>query len=186
MNIDKFKNAIGGGVRPSLFRVRGNIGSSTSPDSLSFLCTASSLPASSLGTIEAPYRGRTLKLPGSRTFEDWSITILNDEGMNLRTLFEKWLDDLNGAVSNVAARDNTLSKNIDFPTWAVDQLDRNGSPIKSYELHYCFPTSVSAVELSAEGEGLSDFEVSLAYTYHLTSGVNGIQVGTAPARGDNS
>ena len=104
MNIDKFKNAIGGGVRPSLFRIRGNIGSTTSPDSMSFLCTAASLPASTLGTIDVNYRGRTLTLPGSRTFDSWDITILNDEGMALRTAFENWLNDLNDSVANVSER----------------------------------------------------------------------------------
>ncbi len=52
----------------------------------------------------------------------------------------------------------------------------------AYELHYCFPTSVASIELSAESEGISDFEVTLAYTYHLTSGVNGVPLGAAPER----
>ena len=182
MNIEKFKNAIGGGVRNALFRVRGNIGTTTSPDTLSFLVTATNLPVSNLDTIETNYRGRTIKLPGSRKFDDWSVTILNDKNMELRTLFEKWLDDLNGAVTNVAQRDISLTNPVDFPTWYVDQLDRNGNAIKSYELHYCFPTSVASVELSAENEGISDFEVTLAYTYHLTSGVNGVPLGAAPER----
>ena len=89
MNIEKFKNAIGGGVRNALFRVRGNIGTTTSPDTLSFLVTATNLPVSNLDTIETNYRGRTIKLPGSRKFDDWSVTILNDENMELRTLFRK-------------------------------------------------------------------------------------------------
>ena len=185
MNIDKFKNAIGGGVRPSLFRIRGNIGSTTSPDSMSFLCTAASLPASTLGTIDVNYRGRTLTLPGSRTFDSWDITILNDEGMALRTAFENWLNDLNDSVANVSESPISLSNAVDFPNWAVDQLDRNGNPIKSYELFYCFPTSVAAQELSADADGLSSFSVTLQYQYHLASGVNGIAVGQAPARGAN-
>ena len=182
MNIDKFKNAIGGGVRPSLFRVQGNIGTTTSPDVMSFLVTAAQLPASTLGEIDVNYRGRQLKLPGSRTFEPWTLTVLNDEGMFLRSRFEKWLDDLNGAASNVAQRPITLTNAVDFPTWSIDQLNRNGQPIKSYELLYCFPTSVSGIDLSADADGLSDFQVTLSYSYFLTSGVNGIPVGTAPIR----
>ena len=50
------------------------------------------------------------------------------------------------------SRDISLTNPVDFPTWYVDQLDRNGNAIKSYELHYCFPTSVASVELSAENE----------------------------------
>ena len=65
MNIDKFKNAIGGGVRPSLFRVRGNIGTTTSPDVL----VSWSLPHNFLHQLlvksTVNYRGRQIKLPGS-------------------------------------------------------------------------------------------------------------------------
>ena len=184
MNIDKFKNAIGGGVSPSLFRVRGNIGTTTSPDSLSFLVTAAQLPASTLGEINVNYRGRQLNLPGSRTFVPLTMRILNDEGMFLRSRFEKWLDDLNGAASNIAQRPITLTNAVDFPTWSVDQLNRNGQPIKSYELLYCFPTSVSGIDLSADADGLSDFQVTLNYSYFLTSGVNNVPVGSAAIRGE--
>ena len=124
MNIDKFKNAIGGGVRPSLFRVKGNIGTTTSPDVMSFLVTAAQLPASTLGEIPVNYRGRQIKLPGSRTFENWTITILNDEGMFLRSRFEKWMDDLNGAASNVAQRPITLLGQLINSIEMVNQSSR--------------------------------------------------------------
>lgn len=84
--------------------------------------------------------------------------------------------------ANVAQRPITLTNAVDFPTWSVDQLNRNGQPIKSYELLYCFPTSVSAQDLAADADGLSDFQVTLSYSYFLTSGVNGIPVGAAPIR----
>ena len=54
MNIEDFKNSIGGGVRPALFRVGGRIGSRTN-NNLSFLVTAASLPASEIRSA-APYR----------------------------------------------------------------------------------------------------------------------------------
>ena len=161
MNIDKFKNAIGGGVRPSLFRVKGNIGTTTSPDVMSFLVTAAQLPASTLGRNPCQLsRSPDQTTRFSNFLKTGRLTILNDEGMFLRSRFEKWMDDLNGAASNVAQRPITLTNAVDFPTWSVDQLNRNGQPIKSYELLYCFPTSVSAMDLAADADGLSDFQVS--------------------------
>ena len=172
MNIEKFKNQIGGGVRPALFRVGGRIGASGIDQAMSFLVTASNLPESTLGETTAPYRGRTIKLPTSRTFADWQVTILSDKDMRLRNKFERWLEDLNGAEDNLAEREVTLVNTTDFPDWSIDQLDRNGEAIKSYTMKYCFPKSISSITVDATEEGLSSFTVDLAYSYFITSDVN--------------
>ena len=45
--------------------------------------------------IEIPFRGRTLKVAGDRTFDTWNITIINDENFRLRTKFEQWMNGIN-------------------------------------------------------------------------------------------
>tara|TARA_R100000234_G_scaffold115079_1_gene90733 strand:- start:3004 stop:3561 length:558 start_codon:yes stop_codon:yes gene_type:complete len=172
MRIDDFKDKIGGGVRPSLFRVGGRIGASGNDTATSFLVTASALPASNIGEVTAPYRGRNIKLPTSRTFEDWSVTILSDKDMRLRSKFEQWLEDLNGAEDNLAERQIELNNATDFPDWSVDQLDRAGEPIKSYTFKYCFPKSISEITVDATNEDLASFTVTLGYSYFITSDVN--------------
>ena len=94
-----FKDAVGGGVRNALFRVNGFIGNQGLTTQFHFLCTAAQLPASTIGEGTCPFRGRNIKIPTSRTFEDWTITILSDRGMTLRSKFEQWLDSINGAES---------------------------------------------------------------------------------------
>ena len=174
MNIDSFKDAVGGGVRNALFRVNGFIGNQGADNAVSFLCTAAQLPTSTLGQTTAPYRGRNIKIPTSRTFEDWTITILSDRNLSLRSKFEQWVDSINGSRDNVEqVRDAVTDLSTAFFTdWYVDQLDRSGKAIKSYQFKYCFPTTVSSVDLSAESEELQNFSVSLAYSYFLTTGVS--------------
>ncbi len=80
--IQKFKSTlIGGGARPNLFEVRipGSIpGGGTLGDEFSILCKAAQLPASTLGMIDVPFRGRSFKVAGDRTFDNWTITVIND------------------------------------------------------------------------------------------------------------
>ena len=38
-----------------------------------------------LGEIVIPFRGHNLKLAGDRTFEDWSVTIINDSEFSARS-----------------------------------------------------------------------------------------------------
>ena len=172
MNIEDFKNSIGGGVRPALFRVGGRIGGRGTDQAVSFLVTAAALPASNIGEVTAPYRGRTLKIPTSRTFEDWQITVLSDSDMRLRNKFEGWLEDLNGSQDNVPEREISLTNATDFPDWSIDQLDRKGNAIKSYTMKYCFPKTVSDITVDATSEDLASFTVTLGYSYFVTSGVN--------------
>tara|TARA_R100000005_G_scaffold80246_1_gene47456 strand:- start:280 stop:858 length:579 start_codon:yes stop_codon:yes gene_type:complete len=174
MNIDSFKDAVGGGVRNALFRVNGFIGNQGADNAVSFLCTAAQLPTSTLGQTTAPYRGRNIKIPTSRTFEDWTITILSDRNLTLRSKFEQWVDSINGSRDNVEQTQDAVTdlSAAFFTDWYVDQLDRSGKAIKSYQFKYCFPTTVSSVDLSAESEELQNFSVSLAYSYFLTTGVS--------------
>ena len=174
MNIDSFKDAVGGGVRNALFRVNGFIGNQGADNAVSFLCTAAQLPTTTLGQTTAPYRGRNIKIPTSRTFEDWTITILSDRNLTLRSKFEQWVDSINGSRDNVEQTQDAVTdlSAAFFTDWYVDQLDRSGKAIKSYQFKYCFPTTVSSVDLSAESEELQNFSVSLAYSYFLTTGVS--------------
>ena len=58
------------------------------------------LPASTVGMINVPFRGRELKVAGERTFENWVVTVINDEDFKLRTAFEKWANALSRLSDN--------------------------------------------------------------------------------------
>ena len=100
--LEDFKSKlIGGGARPNLFEVELGFptfatGNDTTISELSrFMIKAANLPASNVGVIEVPFRGRNLKIAGDRTFDVWTITIINDVDFKLRTTFEKWMNAIN-------------------------------------------------------------------------------------------
>ena len=84
-SIEDFKAVLqGGGVRPTMFEVELTFPDAVVRDSNlmtrdgTFLIKASGLPASQVGEIPVPFRGRKLKVSGDRVFEDWNITVIND------------------------------------------------------------------------------------------------------------
>lgn len=178
-NISQFVTAFaGGGVRTNLFLVTGNIPfySQAQNRTISFLCKAAQIPASSLGVIEVPYRGRRIKLPGDRTFADWSITVLSDANLSLRSAFEEWSARFNTMVSNVG--DINFMQNL-MPTWSVTQLRRDGEPIRTYSFIGCFPSEIGAIDLSFENnDQIAEFPVTLNYSYWVAA-----PLGAAPASG---
>lgn len=170
LNIDDFKaKLIGGGARPNLFRVTCNFPSFTGGNSefASFMIKTAQLPASTIGAITVPFRGRQIKVAGNRIFEDMSITVINDESFKIRTSFEKWLNGINNHVDNTG-----LSNPADYQSdITIDQLNKNGDVIKSYILRGAFPLTLGAIELSNEStDTIEEYSVSLAYQYWTSKG----------------
>jgi len=162
-NISGFVHAFaGGGARTNLFVVNGSIPGYTDNRAISFLVKAAQIPASSLGTIEVPYRGRRIKLPGDRSFADWSLTVISDTNLALRSAFEAWSAIFNQHTANTAPRNF-----MEFmPTWSVTQLHRDGEAVRTYNFIGCFPSDVGTIDLSYENnDQIAEFPVTLNYSW---------------------
>jgi len=172
-NISTFKarGLTSGGARPSLFEVYLTIPSfvaaATGSDTkFRFTCRAAAIPAATIGTVNVPYFGRTIKLAGDRTFADWTVTIMNDEDFIVRAMFEKWSNELNKLQANVRKAYN--SENDYKAILNVIQYSKDGIPIRSYDIIGAFPTSVDAITLDWDTTNqIEQFGVTFAYDYWL-------------------
>ena len=111
----------------------------------SFLCKAANLPASTIGVIEVPFRGRQLKIAGDRTFEPWTVTILNDEGMVMRSRLEQWANAIQQQMSNYQSADTIEDYQA---TARVFHTDRQNIHNKAYEFVGVWPSNISAIDLA--------------------------------------
>jgi hypothetical protein len=179
-NLSNFKNAFaGGGARPNLFEVElyfpeGVSGNNVSSKSR-FLVKGAQLPASVIAPIEVPYRGRKLKVAGDRTFEPWSITVINDVNMEIRNALEEWMNLINRHASNTSSgRVGPLNYYKDL---AVKHLSRDGSseaPTKVYTFVGAFPTNISNIELNYEtNDQIEEFTVEFQYQYWTSNSTLG-------------
>ena len=150
--ITDFKSKMaGGGARPNLFEVE-----LVFPDPIAiendvkdksrFLVKAAQLPASNITPIEVNFRGRILKIAGDRTFDTWTVTVINDVDFAIRSAMEKWMNFINKMEDATGAQDPAAYQ----PDAYVHQLDRDGSTLRTYKFHDVFPTNISAVDLSYE------------------------------------
>tara|TARA_B100000427_G_scaffold112254_1_gene93078 strand:+ start:241 stop:834 length:594 start_codon:yes stop_codon:yes gene_type:complete len=162
--ISDFKSRLsGGGARPNLFEVELAF-----PDAVSiandvlqksrFLVKAAALPASSIAPVDIPFRGRILKVAGDRTFETWTITVINDTDFAIRSAFEKWmnainkLDDASGLTDPEQYQKDAM----------VHQLDRDGGVLRSYKFWDIYPTNISTIDLSYETtDTIEEFTVEM-------------------------
>ena len=170
-NINDFKSALkGGGARANQFQVTmpfpgfAAVGGETR--TMSFLCTATSLPGMTLAAIPVPFRGRNLYIAGDRTIETWSTTILNDTDFAIRNAFERWSNEIN-SMSDNSGLENPSDYMVDA---FVDHLDRAGQVIKSYTFRGMWPLSVAPIELTAAEAGeVESFEVTYRYQFFETN-----------------
>ena len=176
--IDDFKaNLIGGGARANQYRVTitpptGIVTGLGGPNvrKMSFLVTASSLPANTLGVIDVPFRGRTITIAGDRSFEEaWTTTFINDTDFMVRNAMERWSNGIN----DLAAGTGVIAP-ADYQTdLTVEHLDRDDTVLKSYIFRSAWPTGITAIELTNESaDAMETFEVTWRYQHFEASGVN--------------
>ena len=161
--ISNFKSKLtGGGARANLFEVVLTFPDVAQPDSAvlekaRFLVKGANLPASNVAQIEVPFRGRVLKIAGDRTFDSWTVTVINDTDFAIRSAFERWSNTINRLSDNTG-----LTNPADYQADAyVYQLDRDGTTLRSYRFFDTFPTQVGPIELSYDAQGIQEFTVEL-------------------------
>ena len=178
--LDAFKGRmVGGGARPNLFECElyfpsDAIPSNTSSDELEdksrFLVKAAQLPASNITPIQIPVRGRNLKIAGDRTFDPWTVTVINDVDFTIRTAFERWMNLINKHEDNSGL---TFSNDYQKDVY-VRQLGRSklGGPaplssteipvLKQYRFYGVFPTTISDIPLSYDSsDSIEEFTVEM-------------------------
>ena len=192
LGILEFQKAIRGGVRPNLFSVEhpwpttntdlaepSITGVAASKGSaVTYMCKSAALPATNVGTVELPFRGRVIKVPGDRSYETWTGTFYMDDAFALRSAYEKWIELTNGVDKNTASAD-IVDTWVDIQVTQLDKFGGTGAAdgklteLRQYNLISAFPVSVSQISLAYDNnDSYEEFDVEFAYQYHTTSGGN--------------
>jgi len=186
-SITDFRSRLkGGGARANLFEVQltfpGGIGISESnvSDKVPFLVKAAEIPASNLGNIPVPYRGRVLPVAGDRTFDPWTVTIINDTDFLIRDAMEKWSNSIN----DIQTAQGTIDPEVYQTSARVFQKSREGAApgdtekdLRIYKFEGIYPNTVSSIPLDfGATDQIEEFQVTFNYLFYevLTAGGLGI------------
>ena len=180
---------VGGGSRSNLFEVNitlpdGVLGNLDVDADMRFMIKAAEIPASNIGNIPVPFRGRVLPVAGDRTFDPWTVTIINDVKFNVRDAMEQWsnlINDLQFAGGDINP--------ADYQTKAeVFQLGRNakntgtdqggGEPIqvlRQYNFEGIYPNTISSIPLDyGATDQIEEFQVTFNYLFWTVEGGVGV------------
>jgi hypothetical protein len=161
---------IGGGARPTLFNVDLGTKFNTGLAELNaFMVEATSLPGSNIAPIPLPYMGRKVNVAGDRTFDIWSVRVINDEDFQIRHAMEEWMNKINSLEGNLMDTDQTANPASYKYDASVRQYGKS-SPTKvlrEYKFINLFPISISPIDLDWNAtDEVERFSVEFAYDYY--------------------
>ena len=180
--VDFRSKLTGGGARSNLFEVSieypTNMGLDTSSDGAKatgeFLIKAAEIPASNLGNIPVPFRGRVLPVAGDRTFDPWTVTVMNDEFFTVRDAMEKWSNFIN----DIQTSQGEVNPENYQTSATVKQLSRNGGNnpgdievLREYRFEGIYPNVVSSIPLDyGATDQIEEFQVTFNYLFYSVTG----------------
>ena len=185
-NITNFRDRlVGGGARPNLFEVNielpdGVIGQADYRDDVRFMVKAAEIPSANIGNIPVPFRGRVLPVAGDRTFDPWTVTVINDSKFNIRDAMEQWSNKINDLQFDVG----DISPSNYQTKAEVFQLSRGGkttsasstggetiTTLRTYNFEGIYPSAVSAIPLDyGATDSIEEFQVTFNYLFWTVDG----------------
>jgi hypothetical protein len=174
-NINDIKSQLTfGGARPTLFQIQitnpvNGIADLKTP----FMAKAGQIPQSTLASVEVGYFGRKVKLAGDRTFDDWSVTVFNDEDFLIRNALEQWSASINSHVGNISQFESA-SPNQYKSQASITQFSKTGVPIRKYTFYGIFPLTVGPIATDWDNNNqVETFDVNFTYDWWEASGITG-------------
>lgn len=165
MQISQLRTAIKSGLqRSNRWRVLVNFpsysGTNADGQQASLLARTTNTPSGTVGVIDLSWGGRMLPIPGDRTYEEFTVTFIAVNDMNVYNAFQKWSENINGSDSN---RGLTNLDDI-MNDVTLDLMNVNDEVTKTFVLHDAWPAVVGQMSMdSGEMDGYSQFDVVFRY-----------------------
>ena len=180
---------VGGGARPNFFEVNITLPSSVDKfadvdTDMRFMIKAAEIPAANLGNIPIPFRGRVLPVAGDRTFDPWTVTVINDTSFNVRDAMEQWSNSINdlqfdGGITNPSGYQTdafvTQLGRVNDNSGKLSSGTDNMQQIRQYKFFGIYPSVVSSIPLDyGATDSIEEFQVTFNYIYWTIESGNNI------------
>lgn len=167
IDLESFKGNIVDLCRPNRFLVD----ISTHPmweDDFGYLVKGASIPSRTIGEVVLQWNGMAYKVPADPTFDDFTLTFLNDIDCSCKEFFETWLD----TIANMKSNERAVHSEVKYDV-RVQQLNGKGEGVRVYTMKHCHPKQIDAIELDHDTtDTVENFAVTFSYSYFEVDGVD--------------
>ena len=159
-----------GGARPSLYRIdiNGKNRTTSFTENENLLVKAAAIPAANIAPLTVNYAGRAYKWNGFRTYDNWTVTVINDENFFARNRMMQWMRNMAGQFDgerNFGFGDPLIGKNWFDGDATVQQLSTKGTVMQTYKLQYLWPTEIAEIPVDWASDAIQEYTVTFAYDY---------------------
>ena len=171
--VSEFKSNIssaGGGARPALYRisVTARDTSFSFSDNESLLVKTTAIPTATIAPLTVNYAGRAYKWNGFRTYDNWTVTVINDEDFGIRNKMMQWMRLMGGKFDgerNSGYGDQLLGKQFFDGDATVKQLSTSGGVKQTYKFDYLWPTEIAGIPVDWSSDAIQEYTITFAYDY---------------------
>ena len=178
--VSTFKSSIAkqsGGARPALYQIDINGGTGVTGSGFTgnenILCKAASIPPANIAPLAVNYAGRAYKWNGFRTYDNWTVTVINDESFSIRNKMMEWMRTMAGTLEG--KRDTVHGEQLTGVSGfkdgdaTVKQLSTTGEAMQTYKFHYLWPTELAGIPVDWSSDAIQEYTITFAYD-HWTHG----------------
>lgn len=162
ITLNDFKNNLKDAARPNRFLL-----SFTSPfggasgEEISYLVKSSQIPGRNLGEIILNWQGMQAKIAGDPTWDDLTVTFINDYDFKARKTIEQWMERIANSLTNERGEPGEYQTDI-----YLKQLGRKGEVIAEYVLRHAYPKTLNQIDLSMDNtDQIEEFDVTFGYEF---------------------
>jgi hypothetical protein len=179
-NINEMKSQLTyGGAKAANFQVQiQNPINGVADIKVPFMVQAAQIPESVLGLIEIPYFGRKIKMAGDRTFQPWTVTVMNDEDFLIRNAMEQWMSAINSHQGNLRLTGGAAPALYKAQAQII-QYSKTGETLRTYQFNGLYPSDITAIAMDWNTtDDIERFDVTFQYDWWSVVGGNTGDAGT--------
>jgi hypothetical protein len=165
-------SSAGGGARPSLYKVAINYSVDNSFSVMgddALLVKATALPGSTIAPLTVNYAGRAYKWQGFRTYDNWTVTVINDENFSIRNKMMEWMrwisGMLDGGRTTVFGDPSKPQGGYYDGNATVTQVGTDGTNKQNYKMYNLWPTELGEIAVDWSSDAIQEYTIGFAYDY---------------------
>jgi len=171
--VSTFKSSLAkqsGGARPALYQIdiNGKASTTSFSNEENILVKAASIPPANIAPLAVNYAGRAYKWNGFRTYDNWTVTVINDEDFGIRNKMMQWMRLVSGKFEgerNSAFGDHIVGTSFFDGDATVKQLSTSGAVLQTYKFDYLWPTEIAGIPVDWSSDAIQEYTVTFAYDY---------------------
>ena len=127
------------------------------------LVKTASLPNAMVNAIEVTYMNRKWKVPGDRVFNDWTVTVINDETYTLRNALINWQKALT-AFSDMRSTTKISGSHKEL---VVRPYSRDGNAVTGADWKmFGWPSDIGTIDLSWDNaDTIQEYSVTFSISW---------------------